>query len=467
MENKKFLCGFASVDVTPEGKMQLVGQFETRVASEAADPLTATVMAMSDGISDPVFWISLDILQIPKIATDAIAAAFAEAFEGFERGDLIISCIHNHTGPHLTSLAGDWGESYKVVNAPDETTPENYLNLELIPKLVSAAKRAVGDMKPAATASVLGHAVVGHCRRVKYRDGSEQMYGTSADYNFDRLEASPDNAIEWIMVYDEKGEELRGVVYNVWCPAQVVEHMSVYSADFAGTFRRTLWEKLGKEIPVLTIIGCAGNVSPRDLVRRGRGEPSMHSFEGCTEIAERLLYCFEHVSKKAAKCINLNPEFAHKFFYAPLPLRTVSRDELAEATAQYNAVLAKYDGDALKFTQAERTGLYRAAGIVARGRQQARSTLYYCPVHAMRIGDTAIVSNPFELYIEYGLRMVARSAAEHTMTAQLTDDDAGYLPTPEAVAGGSYSTYVASCTVSSEGGELLTEMSIQKMNELF
>jgi len=465
MENKKFLCGFAKTEITPEGRMQLVGQFHTRVADHANDPLTATVMAMGCPC-EPVLWISVDLLQIPKIATDTIAAYLAENVKGFKRENLIISCIHNHTGPHLTSLAGDWGESYKVINGEGETTPEDYLNLELCPKLCACVKAAIADMKPSATASALGHAVVGHCRRVKYRDGSELMYGKTGDYNFDRLEASPDNGVEWLFVYDEKGEELRGLVMNVTCPAQVVEQKYYYSADYAGYFRRALWDKLGCELPVLTIIGCAGNISPRDLVRRGRGEPSMHEIEGCEEIAARLVCCFEFVRPKAEKAINLNREFAHEFVFAPLALRTVSAADIAWAHSQYDPILASHDGDPLKFTQAERQGLYRAAGILAREKQQNRCTQYDCPIHAFRIGDTAVVTNPFELYIEYGLRMIARSKFNHTMTAQLTDDVAGYLPTPEAVEGGHYSTYVASCTVACEGAEQLTETTIRMMNAL-
>ena len=85
----------------------------------------------------------------------------------------------------------------------------------------------------------------------------------------------------------------------------------------------------------------------------------------------------------------------------------------------------------------------------------------------MRIGDSAFITNPFELYIEYGMRMRARSKAIHTFIAQLTDDGAGYLPTPEAVLAKSYSTGVGSCLVSCEGGEMLTETSIRMINSLF
>ncbi len=55
------------------------------------------------------------------------------------------------------------------------------------------------------------------------------------------------------------------------------------------------------------------------------------------------------------------------------------------------------------------------------------------PVHIVRIGNCAFSTNPFELYIEYGMRIKARSKAEYTFTAQLTEASGGYLPTPFAV----------------------------------
>ena len=100
-------------------------------------------------------------------------------------------------------------------------------------------------MKPAGISPVLGHAVIGHCRRVVYRDGTSKMYGNTNTYNFERSEGPSDNSIEYIFVYDEK-KNLTGLVMNVCCPAQVVENKCVCSADYVGAFRRQLAEKTGR-----------------------------------------------------------------------------------------------------------------------------------------------------------------------------------------------------------------------------
>ena len=57
-------------------------------------------------------------------------------------------------------------------------------------------------------------------------------------------------------------------------------------------------------------------------------------------------------------------------------------------------------------------------------------------LHILRLGDVAIATNPFELYVEYGARIEARSRASLTMLVQLSSGDSGYLPTERAVQGG-------------------------------
>ena len=56
--------------------------------------------------------------------------------------------------------------------------------------------------------------------------------------------------------------------------------------------------------------------------------------------------------------------------------------------------------------------------------------------HVVRLGDVAVVANPFELFVDYGIRMQARSKAVLTFVGQLSCQASGYLPTASAVRGG-------------------------------
>ena len=87
-------------------------------------------------------------------------------------------------------------------------------------------------------------------------------------------------------------------------------------------------------------------------------------------------------------------------------------------------------------------------------------------LHILRLGDIAIATNPFELYLNYGLQIKARSNAEQTFLVQLANDRA-YLPTPEALSGGAYSSRVADNKVGPEGGAALVEATIAAINAMW
>jgi hypothetical protein len=91
-------------------------------------------------------------------------------------------------------------------------------------------------------------------------------------------------------------------------------------------------------------------------------------------------------------------------------------------------------------------------------------------LHAIRLGDLAIATNPFELYVDYGVQIVARSRATQTMLIQLAgqlNDHGYYVPTEDAIAGGSYSTEISSTPVGPEGGQILVERSVEAINALW
>lgn len=75
-------------------------------------------------------------------------------------------------------------------------------------------------------------------------------------------------------------------------------------------------------------------------------------------------------------------------------------------------------------------------------------------------------TNQFELYTEYGLRLLGRSDAHLTCVVQLTGP-AHYLPTAQAIAGGGYGAIPPSCAVGAEGGAALVDATIRHIDDLF
>jgi len=103
------------------------------------------------------------------------------------------------------------------------------------------------------------------------------------------------------------------------------------------------------------------------------------------------------------------------------------------------------------------------------GQSKEGARRYAVEMHAIRLGDLVIATNPFELYVDYGMRIQARSQAGQTMMVQLASpvDHPTYLPSERAVKGGGYSAVPESSLVGPEGGQMLVERTLSAIQALF
>jgi hypothetical protein len=107
----------------------------------------------------------------------------------------------------------------------------------------------------------------------------------------------------------------------------------------------------------------------------------------------------------------------------------------------------------------------RGEAVERRYRAQRRSPYLPVEVHAVRLGDVAFVTNPFELYLDYGMRIKARSPAIQTFIVQLAGPGS-YVPAARSIAGGAYGAVPASTEIGVEGAETLVEWSVRTLEEI-
>jgi len=88
-------------------------------------------------------------------------------------------------------------------------------------------------------------------------------------------------------------------------------------------------------------------------------------------------------------------------------------------------------------------------------------------LHVARLGDIAFATSPFELFLDFGLRIKARSCAVQTFLVQLACDCSGYLPTAKAIAGRGYGGEAPSNKVGPEGGQVLVEETLKSIAKMW
>lgn len=103
---------------------------------------------------------------------------------------------------------------------------------------------------------------------------------------------------------------------------------------------------------------------------------------------------------------------------------------------------------------------------LARFAEQRERPVLPVESHVIRLGDIAFATNRFELYLDFGLRIKARSRAVQTFVVQLAGEGS-YLPTARAITAGSYGAGAPDNLVGPEGGQTLVEEQLKAINAMF
>ena len=502
MSNVKI--GWYEVNITPDKKVSLYGQFAERISEYVEKPLTATAMAV-ESCGDQAVIIGCDLVEIQKFLVDAIRENLKDNQEGLDPEKIVIGAIHTHTGPSYhdsrqnkagSDLFGEMldavrpymkpGQKYvqaaEITGNPEVATDQENCDM-LVERISEAALGAWKNRKPASFKNGFDRAAVGMCRRVDYSDGTAQMWGESNTAVFTEMEGGSDSGVELLYTFDEAGK-LTGAMVNVCCPAQCVQHRLFVSPDFWGETKKLLREKFGPDFYMLPTCSTAGDQCPVDLVRWvnpdtdvhdpnlirhnppvRKADPSMFDLEGMRKAGKRVANAvidgFEGVQNDAAQ---EEIKFIHHVHNMQLPLRRATLTERDNAIKAIREYIQSRDGD-LNYMDVGNLQVH--AGILQRFKLQETCNIMESEVHVIRMGSVAIASFPMEVYLDYGNQIKARQLCEQSFLIQLANGSMEYLPTEKAEKHGHYSAFIGSSWVGHEGGELMVRQTLKDINSMF
>lgn len=493
--------GWSEIDITPSKKVSLAGQFAERISQYIEKPLTATAFAVECG-NEQMIMVSCDLVGVTWKLTCDVREALKDNTLGIDPEKIIISAIHTHTA--YRPLGGQRGQSkcgvsnYRLMLGnflrPDQkyiekenvsnnpevaTADENHaLLVERLPKLIIDAwqNRVDGGFSNA-----FGRAAVGMCRRAAYNDGTAQMWGDTNSAVFTELEGGNDSGIELMFALDTN-KKITGIVVNLACPAQCVQHRLFVSPDFWGEVKVRLRKYFGEDIFMLPLCSAAGDQCPVDLVRwvepesdlndpnckrtnppKRKADPSMFDLAGMVKAGKRIANEIIDAYEEGLDEAQTSVDFEHRIINMQLPIRRATLSDVNKA----KDAIKSYLSDKGNVDYNDVANLQINLGILRRFELQEMLDTLTTEVHIVRMGTVAFASNPFELFLDYGNQIKARSKAEQTFLVQLANGAEGYLPTAKAEANGHYSAFIGSGQVGHAGGEQLVRETLQNIREMF
>ena len=445
--------GWATRDFTPDRPAMIQGQRGRRIGREAMDPLTLTALAVEgDEPTDAAIIISCDMPFTSPALWQDVRERLAESLPAFDGRKLVMNATHTHDAPVI-------GDGFYDEPGGEVMSPTECRHL-LADRAAEAATEAWKSREDHLVGRAFGHAVLGHNRLAVYADGHAEMYGKTRREDFSHIAGYEDHSLDMLFTWKRDGS-LSGIAAAIPCPSQVTENLHVFSADYWHEVRIELRKRLGADLFVLPICAPAGDQSPHFLLY-GEQEAEMRERRGLSERQEIAIRVADAVDRALACTEAPTPgpvPFRHLVKELNLPPRTITKAERDWAQEQYEEWVRE-KGETTSWSPKRRLEVVEMFD----GKREPEP--FPVELHVMRIGDVALATNPFELFIDYGLRIKARSPAPQTILVQL----AGlgwYLPTQRAIDGGGYGATPEVSLVGPEGGQMLVEETLRMINGLW
>jgi len=424
-QSRPLRLGWATADITPTRPVALIGQLHKRISTGVRDPLTATVLALeAPGGDKPeqAILVSCDLLFIQRAIQQRLQEKVRSQLPEFGTAKLFVNATHSHTGPGLVDST--FKGLYDVSQDAGVMKASEYAEF-FLDRVSEAVVQAWKNRKPGSMGWALSQAVVGYNRRAQFSNGSTVMYGDTRAPDFTYVEGSADPTVNLLFFWDAM-TNWSGVVINLACPAQETEGLDEVSADFWHDVREEIHRRHGAERFVLPQCAPAGDLSPHPLYRQA-AEQIMERRRGLSrrkEIARRIASAVDDALPVAKAARQSELVFRHTVVIATLPEPQPCPEPF-------------YETDPVQPVE----------------------------FHVLRLGDVAMATCPFEIYLDYAIRIQARSPAVATMLVQLCCGASGYLPSARAVQGGGYSA--DKFRVGPEGGQVLVEETLRQISALF
>lgn len=448
----QFEAGASVVDITPqEWPVVTRGSFNPSPRESAHDPLNARALAFRNGDGRAVICVA-DVIYIREPESGNIRRAAAEA-TGWPVESILLAGTHTHSAP------APYGDS----PAPAEVA----FRKRAAAGIVKAISQAIGNLEPA---------------RVGF--GSDEV----PDEVFNRrwylkegtMPPNPFGGIDTVKMNPSRGDIVKpaGPTDPEVCvvsvqngrgrPLALLANYSLHyvgavpggqvSADYFGEFARLVPFRVAGRNPPENFVGILSNGTSGDINNidfHGKRAPRS-PFEQIRLVAGKVA----DASYRATRDIDYAKDASVAMLQRSVTLKYRKPDE--KQIEQARSILKMTPDEISKAKMSKLAPHYALRTLSGAERPDTVDVT----IQAIRIGDQAIVSLPFETLVEIGLELKEKSPFANTFTIELANGALGYLPTPEQHKLGGYETWLGTSQVQYDASRILTDELLEMLAEL-
>jgi hypothetical protein len=390
-----FRAGVARIDITPDGPIWMSGYASrTKPSTGVLQRLWAKALAVEDSKKRRIVIVTTDIIGLPRVISDAVAARVQKE-HGLDRASVLFNSSHTHTGPVIRP---NLVTMYNL--PPEEDQRLKVYAQQLTEKLGSVIGAALGDLKPASLSYGTGKAGFAMNRRQFTPKGVQ--IGTNR-------EGPVDHEVPVLKVEGADGS-LRAALFLYACHnTTLTGEFYELSGDYAG-FAQEAVEKAHPGVTAMYLIGCGADQNPNP--RSTLAYAQQHGRALAEEVGRIL----------AGKLAPVKPPLAASFRMIDLEFAPHSREQF-EAEAK--------DSNRFKVNRA------KAMLAAYDERRPVRTTQY--PIQAVRFGKgLTLLALGGEVVIDYTLRTKREFGGAEMMVAGYSNDVMCYIPSTRVLKEGGY-----------------------------
>jgi len=445
-------AGTAIVDITPqEWPLAPRGSFFPRPTDSARDPLNVRCLVLDDGDTAIV----LALVDSCMVHRDVLDPAKKQASEatGIPAENMLISATHTHSAP--------------FANARHATPQELAYQKRLRAGIVEAIVQAAENRQPA-KAGWSGYDLPDEVfnRRWFLKPGTIPTNPFGEDTDIVKMNpprgsdvlinpAGPtDPEVSVLYVANAKGRALAVLAnYSLHYVGNVGGQIS---ADYFGEFSRLMPVRLARTAEGFVAMlsnGTSGNINNINFRNpRPRREP----FEQIRIVASKT-------ADAATRAIRQIDSPADDLTLA-MRQREITLKHRVPTPEQIERAKKIVGMDADEEKKLPRLAKAYAERTLKLAEEPPTTKVL---VQAVRIGDLAICTLPFEVFAEIGLELKEKSPAADTFVMSLANGGYGYLPTPEQHRFGGYETWLTTNKVQKDASVILVDNLVEMLGELF